>query len=358
MKTYFDNIGVDTSRFVSHKDGMPYLSWAVAIGLAGGPEHNLVMFGSQPYLPVFGGAVVAVDMLGQRVWLPILDGRNSPIAAADITSRDISDTAQRCRAKAVAMTAGIGMSIYAGYDGNGQEFVADLGVTPESDLAAAKAIVSKKGNGGGAAYLDWASALAAAKITDESFSWKIGMFPSIDTETGEVVDKPYLKTIDTYLVSVEVSYKGKAHTEWLPIMGVLPVKTKNGTKRMDHQPLITPNVFDWNRSIMRCLAKAISVVSGYGLSIYAKEDLLNQEAASGSEAPDLTVVRELLAKAGKEEAAMCAWLGVKTLEEADQEAITKAENTLRKALGVAAVPAAKAAPRSRAEEPAQEPCLP
>lgn len=349
MKTYFENLSIDTSRFSANRNGMAYLGWAAAIGLAGNPEHAPAMFGDQPYLPVFGGAVVAVDMLGQRIWLPILDERNGPIAVGNINSRDVSDTIQRCRAKAVAMTAGVGMSLYAGFDGDASKFIAELGIDPESDLAKTKAISSKKGGSSSAEYLDWASALAAAKTTDETFSWKVGMYPAVDTESGEIVEKPYLKTVDTYLVSVEVTYKGKAHTEWLPIMGVLPVKTKNGTKKMDHQPLITPNVFDWNRSIMRCLAKAISVVTGYGLSIYAKEDIMNPDGIKPEdvEAPDLTEVRKLLKEANKDEAAMCAWLGVKSLEEADLEAITKAENTLRKALGMP--------PVKKEDAPAKEP---
>lgn len=346
MKTYFENLSLDATRFLESKNGMSYLSWAVAVGLADNPEHAPSLFDGQPYLPLFGGALVAVDMMGQRVWLPILNERNSPIASSNLTSRDISDTIQRCRAKAVAMTAGVGMSVYAGFDGDGAKFVGELGINPESDLAKVKAITSNKGGGSNAAYLDWASAVAAAKTADSGFLWKVGMYPAVDTETGEVKEMPYIKTVDTYMVSVEVNYKGKTHTEWLPIMGVLPVKTKNGEKKMDHQPLINPNVFDWNRSIMRCLAKAISVVTGYGLSIYAKEDLLKLEDGTPQDAaaPDLTEVRKLLKATGKDEAAMCAWLGVKSLEDADKEAITKAETTLRKGMEKAATTKGSARP--------------
>ena len=356
MKPYFENLSLDVSRFLEAKDGMSYLNWAAAVGLANNPEHAPSLFDGQPYLPLFGGAVVAVDMMGQRVWLPILNARNNPIAASDLTSRDISDTIQRCRAKAVAMTAGVGMSVYAGFDGDGPKFAGELSINSDTDLAKVKAITSKKGGGSNAAYLDWASALAAAKITDEAFSWKVGMYPAVDTETGEVKAMPYIKTVDTYMVSVEASYKGKIHTEWLPIMGVLPVKTKNGEKKMDHQPLINPNVFDWNRSIMRCLAKAISVVTSYGLAIYAKEDLLGSEDGTSKDtpAPDLTEVRKLLKEAGKDETAMCAWLGVKSLEEADQESITKAENTLRKGLEKAATN--KEAPPAKAANPEKAAC--
>jgi len=58
-----------------------------------------VMFNHQPYRRLFRGAVVAIDMLEQRIWLPVLDERNNPIAAENVTSRDVSDALQRCRAR-------------------------------------------------------------------------------------------------------------------------------------------------------------------------------------------------------------------------------------------------------------------
>lgn len=339
--SFFDGIKMDIAKYVASKDGFTYLPWATAIALAGYPRQDSAMFGSQPYLEIFGGAVVAVDMKeGQRTWLPVLDNRNAPIHADNISSRDVSDAIMRCRAKAIAMTTGVGMSLYAGYDGNAEKFVDELGLTPDSDLAKAHAVTSKKGGSSGAAYLDWASALAAVMLTDSGFRWEVVSYPTVNRETGEIADMPYLHVVDTFMVAVKVAYKGREHVEILPIMGVLPVQTKKGVKKMDHQSLINPNIFDWNSSVMRCLAKAISVVSGYGLSIYAKEDLskLGEEPASGEDAksktpPDLTEVRKLLKEANKDEAAMCTWLGVKTLEDADQDAITKAEATLLKVLG-------------------------
>jgi hypothetical protein len=331
--SFLENICLDTSKFVENVDGMAYLSWPMAVSLAKHPEHSLVQFGQKPFLEIFGGAVVAVDIDEQRTWLPILDKQNKPINLPYITSRDVSDTYQRCRTKAIAMARGIGLSLYAGYDGDGHKFGLDLGLREDSDLVKAKPIVSTKRGKIEARYLDWATALAAAKITDNSFHWEVGMHQNVDKTTGEVVSLPYMQVIDTYMVSVTVTYKGVRHTEWLPIMGVLPVKTKNGEKKMDYQPLTTPTVFDWNRSVMRCLAKAISVATGYGLSIYAGEDLVEAKSENSSAgASDLTEIRELLKMAGKEEAAMCAWLGVSSLEEADQESILKAENVLRKAI--------------------------
>lgn len=337
---FFENVSVNTSP-ETKGDGLAYLPWAHALALAGRPEHTLVMYGDKPYMEVFGGGVVVVQIGSQLTWLPVLDKQNRPISVGHITSRDISDTYQRCRTKGIATTLGIGMSLYAGFGGDGQKFVAELGLTPDSDLAVAKAITRKKGD---TEYLDWASALAAARITDPAFHWSVVMHRSVvDMSTGEVVDVdlPYLKVGNTFMVAVEVSYKGRRHTEWLPIMGVLPVKTRYGVKRLDHQPLVTPNAFDWHRSVKRCLAKAISVASGYGLAVYAGEDLVGEAGDGETNAPvltDLTEVRRLLQEAGRDEEALCRWLGVARLEDAAPADVTKAESVLRKALGKPATP--------------------
>lgn len=368
MATFHENLQVSTEKHVETRDGLSYLSWAIALSLAGRPKHTPVIFGNNTYLPVFGGAVVAIDMDGQRTWLPVLDNRNKPVAKP--SSRDVNDTLQRCRAKAVAMVTGIGLSLYAGYAGNAEKFDRELGITPETDLATAKPISSEKGGSSKAAYLDWASALAAAKVTDPGFLWEVQFFPGVDRDTGEIINVPYLQSGDTFMVGVNVTYKGVAHTEWLPIMGVMQVQTTRGPKKMDHQPLTNPDVFDWNRSIMRCLAKAIAVATGYGLGIYSGEDADDDEKgddAGSSNAsaddwlgagsakvsepaatpaaqpeaakadpektkPDLTRVRQLLKDAQKDELGLCQWLGLNSLEDADQEAVDKAIAVLETAL--------------------------
>lgn len=345
MKSFFQNAQVDTTKNIKMVEGASYLPWVVALDLAGRPEQTIAVCpgSGQIIREVLGGGVVAIDMkVGdamQRTWLPILDRRNAPVAFGKITSRDANDAIQRCRAKAVAMVSGIGMSLYAGHNGNASEFIDKLGVRMDSDLGRVKAIVSeKKDSRTGrviSTYLDWATALSAARITDPDFHWEVEMH--VDPETG-AADTPYLKVNETFMVSIAVTHKGIKHTEYLPIMGVMPVQTKNGVKKMDHQPLTAPSVFDWNRSVMRCLAKGISVLTGYGLALYGADevsDLGNEQDQPEPQPPkvvDLKNIRQLLKDTGKDEGAMCAWLGIPTLEEASFEDVTKAEEVLRKSI--------------------------
>lgn len=247
---------------------MTYISWATAVAMAGRPKQDIVSFDGKPVASVFGGALVAVDMSLpngkiQRTYLPALDNRNEPIAAEAITARDITDTIARCRAKAVAMVTGHGMSLYAGYEGNGPQFAHDMGLKPAGDPAAVQAIVSKKKvnrRGDTVDYLDWACALCAARITDENFHWEVQEH-ELRTQQGEIKKALYLPLAKGFLVTVTVTWKGDTHTEMLPIMGA------------GNAAISQPTVADWNKTVMRCLAKAIAVDTGYGLSLYAKEDV-------------------------------------------------------------------------------------
>jgi hypothetical protein len=124
-------------------------------------------------------------------------------------------------------------------------------------------LVSIKGS---SSYLDWATALAAARIADEAFHWEVVDFPIADGEGSH----PYLQIARGYLVGVRVTYKGVAHVEYLPIMN-------NSFK-----PIEKPNAGDWNKAIMRLLTKAIAVATGYGLSVYAGEHLTASEPAAQS----------------------------------------------------------------------------
>lgn len=259
---------------------MAYLPWASAIALAGRPSQKVNGFGSgrQPFLEMLGGAVVAVTQQTpnkeQTTWLPILDGANNPIEIDRITSRDVIDTINRCRAKACAMNNGVGMAIYAGYFDPANntvevlKYLQDLGVKPDSDLLSVQPLTQIKPGKAQSVYVDWADAVTAAKITDPEFHWEVDSYPN-----GQTQALPVLVIGDYYMVSVTVTYKGIQHTELLPIMGFAEVSTSGGVKMLDHQPLVKPTVHDWNRSVMRCLTKAIAVVSGYGLSIYARADI-------------------------------------------------------------------------------------
>ncbi len=272
---FIEGIKTSLSGLTAEANGATYLAWATALALAGRPQQQVVTFGGHPFLPLLGGAVVAVDAplpngALQRTWLPILNPKNEPITLEHLTARDVSDSINRCRAKSAAMVNGVGLALYAGYGENVAKFLKELGVRPNSDLATVEPLVSTKGK---VPYVDWTAALSAARITDENFHWEVVMFSLVEQETGELVDVPYCRMPFGYMVAVKVTYKGTSHTEYLPIMGVVDVETRQGKRKMDNQPLLQPTSWDWNRAVMRALTKAIAVVSGYGLNVYAKEDL-------------------------------------------------------------------------------------
>ena len=365
-QSFLDGLSVNTTKNLKMVQGAAYLPWVVAFALANRPAMQIALTGNgQVIHEVFGGGAVAIDMaLGERVqrtWLPILNPRNQPIPFQEITSREANDTIQRARTKAIAMVTGVGMSIYANHNGVAEKFVVDLGIKEDSNLEVVKALsTEKKDQQSGrvlAKYLDWAVALSAARITDPDFHWEVGLHTN--HETGEV-GVPYIKTNNTYMVSVNLVYKGECHTEFLPVMGILPVQTKNGVKKMDYQPLTEPTVSDWNRAVMRCLAKGISVITGYGLSLYAGEDVTslaeheedplahigNQPPVAAKQEPQTATekkeqrsddrdaleqtVRERLTKAGRTEEGVCNWLSIKSLGEASNEELARVLDVLDK----------------------------
>ena len=102
----------------------------------------------------------------------------------------------------------------------------------------------------GLTYLSWAWAWAEALKADPKANFKVEMFDGV----------PLMPVGGSYMVWVTVTLFDKPMTCMLP---VLDFKNK---------PIPTPNAFDVNTSIMRCLVKAIAM-HGLGLYIYAGEDL-------------------------------------------------------------------------------------
>ncbi len=298
---------------VKDKDGnvstLHYLSWAAAMGIADRPQQTVVTFGGKPFLAMLRGAVVAIDMAvgprTQRTWLPILDRRNNAIPVEALTPRDISDTIARCRAKALAMVDGVGMCVYAGYEGNGPKFFKALGVMSGAgcDPAKVQALASIKGKEKArfkTKYLDWSAALSAARVTDPEFHWEVDFWQSADPDTGEVAAMPFMSVPGGYMVPVTVTWRGISHTEFLPIMD----------ERF--QGVADPDVADWNKAVMRCLAKAIAVRSGYGLSLYAGEDLTvlydTEEDKAAISPAQIQELEQLLKRAGKSEQRLLEFL--------------------------------------------------
>lgn len=268
-----EGIKLNVSQFIQSIDEADYLPWATAVALAGRPYLGVRAFDGKPYLDMFGGAVVAVEQQlhqvehVQETWMPIIDERWRPVSIAQIDAMVVHQQIMRAKAKSVAMVTGIGLGLYNGTGGQGLAFVKALGLTPDTDLSAAQPLLTQKG---GVPYISWPAALAAARLTDPLFTWKVNFQEALDWHSGEIRALPVIAMHRGYMVSVSVSYKNAQHTEYLPIMG-----GPDGGSHFEsgHQTLETPTVFDWNTTVMRALTKAIAVVSGYGLGTYAKEDI-------------------------------------------------------------------------------------
>lgn len=293
-------------------DGLAYVSWANILRGGGMPRHTCVTFNGKPGLQVFGGVVVAVDMeipggAFQRTWLPVLDEENIAVAAraaAGGTLSLIQSAISRCRAKAVGMVTGYGLSLYAGYAGDGEAFAKDLGVlatdlTPLQDI---KPLAEKKGDSG-PEYLRWASALAAAKIRDERFVWEVEFY---DDKNG--VPQPYMEAGKGFFVAVSSTFMGVKHTEVLPIMDI-----------WSYEPLTEPKADDWNRAVMRALAKGIAVQTGYGISLYTMDEPI-LEGHEPPSAEDLALLEKTILAKKRTVKDLLNWLGV---EGEDLSVLTK-----------------------------------
>jgi hypothetical protein len=101
-------------------------------------------------------------------------------------------------------------------------------------------------------YLSWAHAVREV----------LKVFPEATWEVHEYDNMPYMQTTTGYYTKVSVTIEGITRTQIHPVLD-----NKN-------QSIDTPNAFQINTSIQRCLAKAIAL-HGLGLSLFAGEDLPN-----------------------------------------------------------------------------------
>lgn len=309
MKAIPFSIGVahDVRPFRKEVEGAGYIPWAAALAMAGNPRQIVLpqqVDGVTTLVGrLFGGGFIAVEQDGQKIVLPVLDGKSRPIPYDAISARDMGDSINRTRARAVAMMNGIGLSLYAG-SGNGPAYRKALNL-PDGDpltltreqLAATRPLLDTiKGKDGKPIktkppYLGWHAAWAAAKLTDPGTRFEVLEFDAVNPDTGEVGKLPAMKVPGVgWIVGVQVFWRDQEHIEWLPIMGPKKVNTKFGEKTLDHQALENPSLHDWHRAVMRCLAKALAITTGYGYSAYAKEygvpALDVEEAAAAAEAQE------------------------------------------------------------------------
>lgn len=104
-------------------------------------------------------------------------------------------------------------------------------------------------------------------LTYLSWSWAWAEFKKIYPEANYNIKKfgennlPYIHDENTgYMVFTEVTADDKTYEMWLPVMD------------FKNKAMLTPSMFDINKTIMRCLTKNLAMF-GLGLYIYAGEDL-------------------------------------------------------------------------------------
>jgi hypothetical protein len=109
----------------------------------------------------------------------------------------------------------------------------------------------------GLTYLSWAGAWSEALKADPAVNFKVEMFDGT----------PLMMVGGSFMVWVTVTMFGKPVTCMLPVLD------------FRNKPITTPNAFDVNTSIMRCLVKAIAM-HGLGLYIYAGEGAPEDDGAT------------------------------------------------------------------------------
>lgn len=375
MSKFRKYAGIDVRRYVKQADGASYIPWATQLALAGRPTIQIVQVrGSGPVREIFGGGVVAADQLTeggkrvQRTWLPVQGFKSEAVPFSEIHGRHLGDAISRVRARSIATVTGLGISLYTPCGGDGTHYVDVLGVLPDcNDLTKISPLIDEKRDDKTgrvvSRYLGWFNALAAARITDPDFCWEVLDFPHINRDTGEVIDLPAQKCPGVgWMVAVRVTWRDIEHTEWLPVMGFGRVATRNGDKNLDHQPLPQPDANDWHKAVMRCLAKAIAIATGYGLEMYADdvEDPFAREPEeqSGAERAEsnrgaakrpevgqplsqkhldlIKVVRELVSKTGTSDAKALTFLRAASYETASLEDLERVADMLSRVRPAAA----------------------
>jgi hypothetical protein len=118
----------------------------------------------------------------------------------------------------------------------------------------------------GLTYLSWAGAWAEALKADPKVNFKVEMFDGT----------PLMPVGGSFMVWVTVYMFDKPVTCMLPVLDYR------------NKPISTPNSFDVNTSIMRCLVKAIAM-HGLGLYIYTGMELSSDEPKEEKKVIDVAV---------------------------------------------------------------------
>jgi len=114
-------------------------------------------------------------------------------------------------------------------------------------------------NKGKFTYLSWPFAITELCVNYPGSTWEVIRFPLVCADPVPFM-VPYLQTPIGYFVEVSVTVEGVTKSQIHPVLN------------NQNKPIESPNTFDINTSIQRCLVKAIAL-HGLGLYIYAGEDL-------------------------------------------------------------------------------------
>jgi hypothetical protein len=109
-------------------------------------------------------------------------------------------------------------------------------------------------------YLSWAWGWAEALKADPSATFEVKTFLR-----DQYTEMPYMDVNGTAMVWVTVTMFGQPRVCMLPVMN------------HRNQPIPSPDAFQVNTSIMRCMTKCLAL-HGLGLYIYAGEDLPEEDA--------------------------------------------------------------------------------
>jgi hypothetical protein len=171
----------------------------------------------------------------------------------------------------------------------------------------------------GLTYLSWAWAWGEVKKVYPSASYRIIR----DLNTSEIYT--YSKTLG-YMVMTEVEIEGEALEMWLPVMDGAnkPMKSEpytyqstkweNGRKVSIDKTVDAADMFDINKTLMRCLTKNLAMF-GLGHYIFAGEDLPEVEpvvSAPVKAAPSVkeeAQVKKQLKKGTEDWDKVVKWLG-------------------------------------------------
>ena len=132
--------------------------------------------------------------------------------------------------------------------------------------------IEKKGK---FSYLSWAYAVRELKKRHPSATWEVHEWDGV----------PFINTECGFFVKGSVIVNAVEMTQVHPVLG------------HDNKPINTPNAFQINTSIQRCLAKAIAL-HGLGIHLYAGEDLPPSPPLSDEQAEQLV---SLLSENNKED---------------------------------------------------------